>query len=94
MTDTNKPSEAAIREAKQRVGYKDNAFYTPTLLAFAAMIEKHEPETLVDPAVLRAREICAEEEDEPFKDGFSSGRYDTSCCMTVVIRALREGMPK
>lgn len=93
-----RPSGAAIREALRRTKHltTDAAVRDVQMLTeispyrelnFAAhLIEKYEPETLVDPVVLRAREICKEVFGFP-------GAWE---CRTekAVIRALREGMPK
>lgn len=103
---TVKPSEAAIREACRRMekpeAFADEAvrrpnFYDFTYLA-ASLIEKHEPETLVEPELLRARILLAEEAEREWGDGagepYRRGDWDMDPRAIAVIRALKEGMPK
>ena len=99
---TDKPSEAAIREACRRAGcsedYTSRAVssqdgYNTAMLA-ASLIEKYEPDTLIDPVTKRAREIFKQENPFLSPDNISKGMYDNGGAIRAIIRALKEGMPK
>lgn len=68
------------------------------LVELARTIAKHETPP-VDPLLLRAREIWASEyeshfrrPDSPFSAGIRIGEEDTAFAMTLILRALREGI--
>ena len=102
---TDKPSEAAIREACRRAGYKNEAYANAMVkneamdgaIALAAsLIEKYEPETLIDPVTKWARVLLGEEAERvgSFDDAerYVNGDWDNEPQTLAVIRALKEGM--
>lgn len=104
MTDIDKmPSRLAIIEAAKRTGSGDEEWYVNSVLSnphyfkmtilAASLIEKYEPETLVDPVILKAREIYAEmyEKDESKKLALK-GRYDNFKTMEKLIKAIEAGI--
>ncbi len=98
---TDKPSEAAIREACRRAGYceatAEEFVRRPTanraVNLAASLIEKYEPDTLIDPYLKRARELLKGEFPDRASD-IEQGDWDRWLATLAVIRALKEGMPK
>lgn len=65
---------------------------TVTFTLFADMIAKHE-EPPVDPLLLEAREIAAEEGWTPaYRENILSGYLDDSPCVKFTLKGLRRGI--
>lgn len=86
--DTPLPSDAAIEEALRRVKMSEpvdrirrNAPWFPSIIELARMIEKHEPETLVD-SVTRA-----------FR-AYMSGRYSSPHCKEIIAAGTWDQTPE